>query len=162
MNGANNKDDVAHLVETILATNFGDANLDGTVNSTDLNEVGIHWQQQACNGWADGDFTGDGAVTSLDLNELGINWQRTGAAQASEAVHADRAPRAPLSRQAVVHPTLDASGAAKSTSLASDDLGRVNDQPSVDRVTDASSSLRRGKLAFESAQRHMYRATTGP
>jgi hypothetical protein len=88
--------DVAHLVETVLATNFGDANLDGIVNSVDLNQVGIHWQQQACNGWADGDFTGDGAVTSVDLNQLGINWQRTaGRVAAPAAAAADRFDRTP-------------------------------------------------------------------
>ena len=82
--------DAAHLVESILATHFGDANLDSSVNAADLNQVGIHWQQPTCNGWADGDFTGDGAVTAADLNEIGINWQRSAPAVAA------RAPRAPL------------------------------------------------------------------
>lgn len=85
--------DVAHLVETILATNFGDANLDGVVNAADLNQVGIHWQGD-CNGWADGDFTGDGSVTAVDLNRVGINWLES-------APVASRVPRAPLSQQAV-------------------------------------------------------------
>ena len=86
--------DVAHLVQTILATNFGDANLDGVVNAADLNEVGIHWQSENCKGWADGDFTGDGGVTAVDLNQVGINWRKSTPAAA-------RVPRAPLPQQAI-------------------------------------------------------------
>jgi hypothetical protein len=91
-NSVVNREDVVHLVETILGTHAGDANLDGIVDAADLNQVGLHWQQQTCHGWADGDFTGDGAVTALDLNELGINWQRNVVAPAE----ANRIPRAPL------------------------------------------------------------------
>ena len=86
--------DVTYLVETILGRCFGDANLDGRVDSTDLNRVGIHWQAVADVGWADGEFTGDGMVNSADLNLIGINWQKGVPAQAA------RTPRAPL---AVIH-----------------------------------------------------------
>ena len=103
-----NSGDVTHLVETTLATYFGDANLDGIVNAADLNQVGIHWQQQACNGWSDGDSTGDGAVTAADLNQVGINWQRT-----PDPVAARRVPRAPLSQRAVVASTADAVSTAQ-------------------------------------------------
>ena len=85
--------DVSHLVQTILGTNFGDANLDGAVDATDLNQVGIHWQSH-CSGWADGDFSGDGAVNVVDLNRVGINWLQSTQAAA-------RVPRAPLSQRAV-------------------------------------------------------------
>ena len=76
----------------------GDANLDGMVNSVDLNAVGVHWQQSGCLGWGQGDFNGDNVVNSVDLNVLGVNWQR-GAAVAAEAGHV---PRAPLSSNLVV------------------------------------------------------------
>lgn len=50
----------------------GDANLDGTVNASDLNVVGIHWLQNA--EWSGGDFNGDGMVNANDLNFVGIHW----------------------------------------------------------------------------------------
>ena len=55
---------------------MGDADLNGTVNSADLNSLGINWQQDIPL-WSGGDFTADGSVTSADLNELGINWQES-------------------------------------------------------------------------------------
>lgn len=54
----------------------GDANLDGSVNATDLNTVGLGWQQTVA-GWSAGDFTADGSVTAGDLNLLALNWQET-------------------------------------------------------------------------------------
>lgn len=52
----------------------GDANMDGAVDARDLNQLGIHWQQDVA-GWEQGDFTGDGFVDAQDLNELAVNWQ---------------------------------------------------------------------------------------
>lgn len=53
----------------------GDANLDGMVDSTDLNEVGIQWLTDN-NNWTKGNFTG--SLTNVaDLNALGINWQQS-------------------------------------------------------------------------------------
>ena len=69
--------DVAHLVESILGTNLGDANLDGVVDAIDLNRVGVNWLSRDCSGWARGDFNGDGVVDSGDLNIVGLNWQST-------------------------------------------------------------------------------------
>ena len=53
----------------------GDANLDGIVNATDLNAVGLSWQANDVVSWGSGDFTQDGAVTAPDLNNLALNWQ---------------------------------------------------------------------------------------
>ena len=53
----------------------GDANLDGTVNATDLNLAGINWLRGAQ--WSGGDFNGDGQVNASDLNLLGVNWLQT-------------------------------------------------------------------------------------
>lgn len=52
---------------------LGDANLDGVVDATDLNSVGINWLGSAL--WSGGDFTADGVVNAPDLNWVGINWQ---------------------------------------------------------------------------------------
>ena len=55
---------------------LGDADLDGTVDSGDLNNLGLNWQQEVAL-WSGGDFNADGSVNSADLNELGLNWQAT-------------------------------------------------------------------------------------
>ena len=83
--------DVETLVTGIIGSPMGDANLDGRVSATDLNEIGLHWQQQGGADWSTGDFTCDGNVTAADLNVVGINWQ-AGVAAAQVA----RPPRAPL------------------------------------------------------------------
>ena len=54
----------------------GDADLDGTVNATDLNRLALNWQQDTSE-WSGGDFTTDGVVDSADLNALGVNWRRS-------------------------------------------------------------------------------------
>ena len=90
-----NQDDVVFLVENIIGTSMGDANLDGKVDSMDLNQVGINWRRMDGAGWGNGDFTGDGAVNAMDLNVIGVNW-RNGAAAAAHG----RAPRAPLAAAA--------------------------------------------------------------
>ena len=53
----------------------GDANLDGSVDSADLNNLGQNWLGHP-NTWQLGDFNADGNVDVDDLNELGQNWQR--------------------------------------------------------------------------------------
>ena len=62
----------------------GDANLDGKVDATDLNVVGLNWQQ-AVSSWTAGDFTADGFVDAGDLNDVGLNWQQSNAALAQNA-----------------------------------------------------------------------------
>ena len=64
----------------------GDANLDGTVDATDLNALALSWQGSG-KVWSDGDFTGEGTSNVADLNLLGVNWQRSiPAAAASKSV----------------------------------------------------------------------------
>ena len=94
--GEVNSDDVTHLVENILGTFMGDTNLDGAIDVTDLNQVGIHWQQLSGATWATGDLTGDGAVTAADLGLIGLNWQR-GIGLGAAA----RTPRAALAASAI-------------------------------------------------------------
>jgi hypothetical protein len=54
---------------------YGDANLDGRVDATDLNAIGLNWQTTDASSWASGDFDGDQIVDSTDLNSLALNWQ---------------------------------------------------------------------------------------
>ena len=79
MNGdmAVDTEDVRELVEVILGTEYGDANLDGVRNTDD--EVIVLATMAAgsagCNsddscGWADGDFNCDGVVDDIDLTIL--------------------------------------------------------------------------------------------
>ena len=53
----------------------GDADLDGSVDATDLNRLALNWQQNNSD-WSGGDFTTDGVVDSADLNALGVNWRQ--------------------------------------------------------------------------------------
>jgi hypothetical protein len=54
----------------------GDSNLDGSVDSVDLNNLALNWLQDVAF-WSAGDFTADGRVNSADLNAIGINWQQS-------------------------------------------------------------------------------------
>ena len=75
-----NQDDIAaFLDEAGRAAGFsdaipgGDAELNGVVNSSDLNAIGINWLASG-KVYSEGDFNGDGRVTAADLNILGVNW----------------------------------------------------------------------------------------
>ncbi len=68
--------DATYLVESILETFEGDSNLDGVVDATDLNAIGIRWLSVGDVGWASGNFNGDSTVDATDLNILGLNWQK--------------------------------------------------------------------------------------
>lgn len=61
---------------------LGDANLDGSVNAADLNNLALNWRQSV-NTWSGGDFTADGFLDAADLNALALNWQQSIAAAAS-------------------------------------------------------------------------------
>jgi len=70
------------LLDAALANGFtesylnGDANLDGTVNASDLNALAINWQATV-DPWSQGDFNADGVVNATDLNALAISWQQS-------------------------------------------------------------------------------------
>lgn len=61
---------------------LGDANLNGIVESRDLNRVGVHWQTRTSR-WSHGDFDGSGVVDTEDLNLIGVNWRQQIAQPAS-------------------------------------------------------------------------------
>jgi hypothetical protein len=67
--GAANSADVETLVHTIFHSEYGDANLDGTVNALDFNTLATHFGQSS-QGWATSDFSGDGVVNSADFTLL--------------------------------------------------------------------------------------------
>ena len=56
----------------------GDSNLDGIVDSRDLNALAISWQQSDAFNWTDGNFTVNGGpgVNASDLHELALNWRK--------------------------------------------------------------------------------------
>ncbi len=61
--------DLCELITVILGTSYGDVNLDGVVDSTDVDIVmnGMTVQPEDM-GWASGDLNGDGVVDQLDLD----------------------------------------------------------------------------------------------
>jgi hypothetical protein len=59
----------------IKFTYYGDANLDGKVNATDLGALATHWQQTGAV-WTGGDFNYDGSVDIRDLYLLAHNWKQ--------------------------------------------------------------------------------------
>jgi len=69
----------------VVQARFGDASLDGKVDSFDLNLLAAHWQMQGGAMWSAGDFTGDGKVDAMDLNVLAGNWQAGGSLEGAMA-----------------------------------------------------------------------------
>jgi endonuclease I len=76
-------DDQDALIEVILDTAYGDTNLDGSVNLTDLTALGGGYGGSG--GWASGDQNGDGLVNLTDLTALGGNYGFTRGSGASGA-----------------------------------------------------------------------------
>lgn len=62
---------------------LGDTDLNGRVDATDLNNLGLNWQRVDVDSWELGDFNGDQTVNASDLNDLGLNWQHGVPAAAS-------------------------------------------------------------------------------
>ncbi len=60
--------DVDHLVERIMLTEFGDANLDRKVDFADLLILGQHYEQQG--GWASANFDGNSIIDFTDLLQI--------------------------------------------------------------------------------------------
>jgi len=67
--GVTDSADVDFLVRDILGTEYGDVNLDGSVDLLDLAILGENYHSPK--GWASGDFNGDLTVDLLDLAVLG-------------------------------------------------------------------------------------------
>ncbi|MCA9264027.1 MAG: hypothetical protein KDA60_09280 [Planctomycetales bacterium] len=64
--GATNHQDVQALIFNVLGTRFGDTNLDGRVDESDLEILQANLFHSS--GWSGGDFNGDGEVDGRDFN----------------------------------------------------------------------------------------------
>jgi hypothetical protein len=78
-----NGGDTDKLIRQILATEYGDANLDGAVDGLDYGEWSAHYQMAGA-GWREGDFNGDGIADGLDYNIWSLYYQGGAGAQAPE------------------------------------------------------------------------------
>ena len=139
--------DVQFLVENILGTFLGDANLDGRVDPADLNQVGIHWLAADVAGWQSGDFNGDGNVDPADLNLVGLNWLRGIAAATTATVK--RIPRAPLNHNAASAPILEPEevfNAEFATEVSNERRSESNPGEAVERMSSTHLSLVHGVL----------------
>ncbi len=67
------KDDTASKSILVKYTYYGDANLDGQVDISDLGALATAWQTSAV--WSQGDFDYSGFVDISDLGKLATNWQ---------------------------------------------------------------------------------------
>ncbi len=67
------KDDGANQSIRVKYTYYGDANLDGQVDISDLGALATAWQTSAV--WSQGDFDYSGFVDISDLGKLATNWQ---------------------------------------------------------------------------------------
>jgi hypothetical protein len=66
------------LIRDILATQYGDANLDGRVFLDDLTTLAINFRDGGTFGWADGNFDGSQGSPRIfigDLIALAIHWR---------------------------------------------------------------------------------------
>ena len=48
--------------------------MNGVVNTTDLNDLAVGWQRTDATSWADGGFDANGIVNVADLDFIGLNW----------------------------------------------------------------------------------------
>jgi len=90
--GSVDRQDVDFLVREILGTEYGDANLDGSVDGIDFGIWDSH-KFQSGTGWVLADFNGDGSTDGTDFNLWNQFRFANGPAVASSV---PRTPRAPL------------------------------------------------------------------
>ena len=158
------RDDVLFLVRNILATYPGDANLDGQVDSRDLNSLALNWRATANVGWEGADFDGNGQIDALDLNTLALNWQRGVSQALSDGQSpASRTARAPLADQtATGHDKLRGSAPRQRTALTAR-RGRQAPSRPADSFTNRyqpEASVEQGVATTSKGQRAKPRRTT--
>ena len=64
------------MLQSAIANLLGDANLNGSVDSGDLNNLALSWRQDIAL-WSAGDFNANGVVNAGDLNELALHWRES-------------------------------------------------------------------------------------
>jgi autotransporter-associated beta strand protein len=69
------RDDTTAKQVTVMYTFYGDANLDGTVDTVDFNLLAASFSQSN-QIWGQGDFNYDGAVDTVDFNLLAANFAK--------------------------------------------------------------------------------------
>ena len=77
LDGAVDAQDIALITNMLTGGIEGDLNLDGSVNSSDLDLVRANWGRTDASSTLDGDATGDGYVNSSDLDVIRANWGNT-------------------------------------------------------------------------------------
>ncbi|MEM6333476.1 MAG: N-acetylmuramoyl-L-alanine amidase [Planctomycetota bacterium] len=92
-NGVTNTNDVMHMLEDILGTKSGDANLDGKIDTADLAILASNFGGAAAS-YAEGDFNGSGTVDTGDLATLAASFGYDSAAGAAIATVAVPEPAA--------------------------------------------------------------------
>ncbi len=94
--------DIGMLVQGILRTNYGDANLDGVVDGTDFNLWNNHKFQDCGTSWSQGDFNGDAQTDGTDFNRWLTN-RFTGTPLAAAEAGTARLPRAAMVTRRVAY-----------------------------------------------------------
>src|SRR5439155_24782689 len=73
--GGANQADVDTLIRTILHSEYGDANLDGQVDTLDFNQLAANIGRTGAGiGWATADFNGDHSTDTVDFNLLAAHF----------------------------------------------------------------------------------------
>jgi hypothetical protein len=96
--------DVDFLVRNILGTEYGDINLDGSVDTVDFNTWSANRFAARGNSWSTGDVTGDGVVDVQDFNRWYANRFASPAQTKAATSLPSRVPRAAI----VSLPAIDA------------------------------------------------------
>ncbi|MEO0588301.1 MAG: GH25 family lysozyme, partial [Planctomycetota bacterium] len=96
-NGVTNAADMTYMVEDIMGTAFGDATLDGKIDTGDLAVLAGNFSNPV-GSWSQGDFNGDGIVNTGDLAQLAANfgYDSTGGLSATTAAVPEPATAAVL------------------------------------------------------------------
>jgi hypothetical protein len=115
--------DLRFMVENVLGTRFGDANLDGTVNATDSSIVQTNFGLSNV-GWAGGDFDGSGRV---DFGDVALLSPNDNASVVGGPVLANRALKLGLGLNDINNAIDDWSGLFNLTPIAGRTLPGVND-----------------------------------
>jgi len=165
--GDADEDDMDVLIHDILNTEYGDINLDGLVDGTDLAILKTNFASQGV-GWSGGDLNGSGLVDVTDLSILAkyFGFNASAAAPSMAPPAALQTPAAPVQ---VTADTTQQAPAEVNTALASDVAATLIATsaplmlaPQPDVIDTLSSSAPVASLAAEPADEPMgvYESTT--